>query len=268
VTAKGAPESEDRLSEFAWPYFALYALMLAGAGVAAYRCIAEPGVRQLMVFVGLWNVFNLVTAGVALGAVAERRRSDRNPRLAIERRGVLSFDGKLLPVAIDEASADGCRLRVADVGDTAHIDRDAPSDLRLFVESGDATLDRPSLPVVAMTIASDGTHHASFGALQPRDHLALADLIYGDAAALARFVAARRKHKGILAGTAQFLLWGVVEPMRALAYLRRRAPSASDHEPPPFADLSTFLLQRFFPHPQRPAPMSAPATRQRIFDKV
>ncbi len=117
VTTKGSAQTQDRLSEFAWPFFALYGLLALAAAVAVYRCIAEPGVRQLMFFVGLWNTFNLVTAGVALGAVAERRRRETHPRLAVERRGALALGEQHIRVAIEEVSAGGCRLRAATEAD-------------------------------------------------------------------------------------------------------------------------------------------------------
>jgi cellulose synthase (UDP-forming) len=47
--------------------------------------------------------------------------------------------------------------------------------------------------------------------------------MYGDAGALAKFLAKRRKHMGILRGSAVFLRWGVCEPARALSYLLSRA---------------------------------------------
>ena len=40
-------------------------------------------------------------------------------------------------------------------------------------------------------------------------YLALADLIYGDAQALARFLSARRKQMGIIRGTFVFMRWSV-----------------------------------------------------------
>jgi cellulose synthase (UDP-forming) len=47
----------------------------------------------------------------------------------------------------------------------------------------------------------------------------LADLIYGDAEALKRFLTIRRKHMGILRGTILFLRWSACEPFRAFYYL-------------------------------------------------
>jgi cellulose synthase (UDP-forming) len=254
VTAKGGSPSEDRLSEYAWPFFAFFLLLLLGAAVAAYRCVAEPGVRQLMFFVGLWDVFNLVTAGVALGAVAERRRSETHPSLRIARRGLLERGDKRMRVAIEEVSASGCSLRIESAEDAASLEVTEPAELRLLVEPRGA-ITPPSLPIRAVERAPDQSLAASFGALAPREHLALADLMYGDADALASFVAARRRHKSILAGTIQFLWWSVIEPIRAFSYLGPRASDASLREPPAFTDLPTLRLPRL--PARRPARLAA-----------
>jgi hypothetical protein len=58
-----------------------------------------------------------------------------------------------------------------------------------------------------------------FALLEPADYLVLADLIYGDADALKRFLTKRRKHMGILRGTVLFLRWSACEPFRAFYYL-------------------------------------------------
>ncbi|CAN2535133.1 hypothetical+protein [Methylocapsa aurea] len=244
VTTKGSAQTQDRLSEFAWPFFALYGLLALGAAVAVYRCIAEPGVRQLMFFVGLWNAFNLVTAGVALGAVAERRRRETHPRLAVERRGALALGEQHIRVAIEEVSAGGCRLRAATEADAQALAVAKVAEGRLFIDSCVDAARRPSLSARIVSIAPDGRRWAAFAFSQPQDYLALADLMYGDATALERFQAARRKHKGIIAGTVQFLWWGAIEPLRALAYLRPRAGDPTLREPPPFADLSTLFGRR------------------------
>jgi cellulose synthase (UDP-forming) len=58
-----------------------------------------------------------------------------------------------------------------------------------------------------------------FAHLESADYLVLADLIYGDADALMKFLTKRRKHMGILQGTVLFLRWSACEPFRAFYYL-------------------------------------------------
>ncbi|MBU3888296.1 UDP-forming cellulose synthase catalytic subunit [Methylosinus sp. KRF6] len=244
VTEKGATRAQDRLSELAWPFFAIYGLLAIGAVVAVYRCVAEPGVRQLIVFVGLWNFFNLVTAGVALGAVAERRRREKHPSLPVERRGALALGEEHVRVAIEEVSAGGCRLRAATEADAEALAAAKQTEGRFFIDSVVDAARRPSLSARIVGVAADGHRHIVFALTQPQDHLALADLMYGDATALERFQAARRKHKGIVAGTAQFLWWGAIEPLRAFGYLRPRAGEAARSEPPPIAELPSIFGRR------------------------
>jgi cellulose synthase (UDP-forming) len=211
-----------------------------------------------MFFVGLWDVFNLVTAGVALGAVAERRRRDTHPRLRIARRGMLARGDQRMRVAIEDVSIEGCSLRIDSADDAASLDMTEPAELRLIVRPCGGVAP-PSLPIRTIERAPGESLAVSFGALSPQEHLALADLMYGDADALAKFVAARRRHKSILAGTIQFLWWSVIEPIRAFSYLRPRASDASLREPPAFTDLPTLRLPRL---PARRPTRAAAAPRR------
>ena len=144
VTAKGLTLDNDHLSELAWPFFAMYGLLLTGSLVAAYRYTFEPGTGNLMLIVGLWNTFNLIMAGVGLGAVSERKQPDRHPRLTINRGGTLDVKGERVRCTVVNVSAGGCAL---------HLEGDLPASLlegekttaRLIVDpigdmAGDASL--------------------------------------------------------------------------------------------------------------------------------
>jgi len=76
-------------------------------------------------------------------------------------------------------------------------------------------------------------------------YYALADLMYGDSDALPRFLASRRKHKNIFAGSFEFIRWGLVEPVRAFAYLFKKAPPKEvDNAPEPtLPEIPTELLK-------------------------
>jgi cellulose synthase (UDP-forming) len=84
VTAKGVVTEEARLSELSKPYFVLFAVLAVASIVAFQRFFADPELNDLMLVVGLWNTFNLVIAGVALGVVAERPERRRAQRLDVE----------------------------------------------------------------------------------------------------------------------------------------------------------------------------------------
>ena len=62
-----------------------------------------------MAIVGLWNLFNLVIAGIALGVVCERKERRRAQRLPVNWRGVLTVDDAEVPVVIEDASLGGMK---------------------------------------------------------------------------------------------------------------------------------------------------------------
>jgi len=237
VTAKGLTLDNNHLSELAWPFFVIFALLFWGALTAVFRYFFEPGISNLMAIVGLWNAFNLLMAGAALGAVAERKQTSRHPRLTIDRRGVLKINDVSVPVVISSVSAGDCVLRFAEDAPAQFIEAEGVK-ARLYIEPFGKLAKDHSLPV-AVTRAPDmesGFYDCVFEMLQPEEYFALADLMYGDPDALPKFLQSRRKHKSIFAGTLQFMLWGLIEPFRAFAYVLKRKPasdSASTQEQTP-----------------------------------
>jgi len=229
VTAKGTTLEQDHLSALAWPFFAVYGLLLLGCATALYRYLFEPGVTNLMLVVGLWNFFNLLMAGAALGVVAERRVTEASPSLAINRQGRMMLAGRALDVAVDRASAVGCTVRFgADVlpfgtGSTYRTGQ-------LTVQPLDGAPAGGVLPFEVGTIAHAGDDVVVTLRFQPLDaqgYAGLASLMYGDAGALLRFQQSRRRHKNIVSGTLQLIWWGLVEPFRAVSYLFKPRPQAA-----------------------------------------
>jgi cellulose synthase (UDP-forming) len=225
VTAKGLTLDNDHLSELSWPFFAIFGLLALGSGVAAWRYFNEPGVAELMLVVGLWNTFNLLIAGAALGAVAERAQPDRHPRLGIDREGFLHAGGMAVPVRIVDVSAGGVGIVVEGALPEAFKIDEA---LLTIEPQGVIVARNEPLPVNFRHVT---THRGrtvygfEFGPLQGRDHYVHADLMYADSDALPRFLISRRRHKNMLLGLAQFIYWGVSEPVRAFSYAMRKARS-------------------------------------------
>jgi cellulose synthase (UDP-forming) len=225
VTAKGLSLENDHLSGMAWPFIISFILLLLGVVTAAWRYAFEPGVNSIMLVVGLWALFNLSIAGAALGVVAERRELRRHPRLAVARRGRISFDGYSADAAIENVSAGGCAIRVpaaAVIGNALHGGK---ARGRLTIRRADGGVEMQTLDVVRMRVERDGNTliiGLKFDALTPSVYPVLADLMYGDAQALAKFLAGRRKHMGIVRGTLVFLRWSACEPVRAFYCLFAR----------------------------------------------
>lgn len=241
VTAKGLTLDNDHLSELAWPFFAIWGALFVGGVVATWRYFFEPGVSNLMIVVGAWNTFNMLIAGAALGSVAERKQPDRHPRLTISRKGVLQCGGEKIPVAIDSVSAGGCALRPLENA-PAFDWRLGETEGRLWVEPMGEVVKGQTLPIILKHITNRNgqlEYGFEFQDLKAEEYYVLADLMYADSDALPRFLASRRKHKNVFAGTWQFIFWGMVEPFRAFAYLRKRhqeesapAPEAKAPEAP------------------------------------
>lgn len=220
VTAKGTALNQNHLSELALPFFLIYGTLLLGVATATWRYLYDPGVTNLMLVVGLWTMFNLIIAGVALGAVAERPQKHRHSRLAIERKGVLTVQGVTVPVRITDVSQSGCGIVVDTVPAGVDLTNGETSG-RLAVTPMDGAA--ASLPLAVRfprNARLDATKACglAFLAGASKQHGSIADLMYGDAGAIQRFLHYRRTPIGILKGTALFLFWGFTEPFRAISY--------------------------------------------------
>ncbi|MDF2116471.1 UDP-forming cellulose synthase catalytic subunit [Roseiarcaceae bacterium H3SJ34-1] len=230
VTAKGLSLDNDHLSELAWPFFALHGLLVAGGLMATWRYVFEPGVSDLMLVVGAWNTFNMMIAGAALGAVAERKQPDRHPRLIVDRQGSLEILGQTYPVHVINVSAGGCGVIFTERTPSEH---DVENNIgRLSIVPMGTIITDETLPVMLKhgTLNSDKvtTYGLEFADLNPREYFVLADLMYADSDALPRFLASRRSHKSILSGTYEFIYWGITEPFRALAYMRKQLKDSKE----------------------------------------
>ncbi|MEE7456074.1 cellulose synthase catalytic subunit (UDP-forming) [Methylorubrum populi] len=242
VTDKGISLDHNHLSSASLPFFAVYGLLAIGCAVAAWRYMFEPGVTNLMLVVGLWNFFNLLTAGAALGVCAERRQLERTPSLAINRRGGLTLGGRAVDVSIERVSAEGCSVRLPAALAPPGVGKGKLSGALSVVPVAGARA-AGALPVTLEGIERDRDAvfaRLSFGRLRPQDYVALAGLMYGDAEAMRRFQMRRRRHKDILTGTLQFIWWGLSEPVRALRYAfaadARPALAAATGETSPIYD--------------------------------
>lgn len=230
VTAKGLSLDNDHLSELSWPFFAIWGLLLAACATAIWRYFFDPGANGLMLVVGLWNAFNMMIAGAALGAVAERKQPDRHPRLGVDREGVVVASKKRHRVRIENVSAGGCGFTFLDEEPEEFGARSTVGRLYVRPMAGAPTEAKQSLPIKFKrfgTDAKDGVVGAEFDDLRPTEYFVLAELMYGDSDALPRFLQSRRKQKNLFAGSGLFIWWGLSEPFRAFRYALKRKDGLS-----------------------------------------
>lgn len=224
VTAKGVTTEEARLSELAAPYFVIFSVLLVASVVAFQRFVADPELEDLMLVVGLWNTFNLVIAGVALGVVAEKPERRRAQRLDVARKAELVVGDAVLPVVIEDISIGGVRLRPL-----GHL----PAGLRIAGSTGTLIFekldgDTARITVTARRVATDEAGvfwGMQFKQLTSACYLAVADVMYAQASVLDRFRERRRSGKSLVAGSLQFLGWSFAQSGRAVRLAARPKPS-------------------------------------------
>jgi cellulose synthase (UDP-forming) len=228
VTDKGVITEEARLSELAAPYFLIFSVLAIASVVAFQRFFADPELNDLMLVVGLWNTFNLVIAGVALGVVAERPERRRAQRLDVARKAELVVGDAVMPVVIEDISIGGVRLRPIGV---------VPAGLRLAGATGTLIVEtaRREAPAhVTVTTRRLGADEGGafwgmqFKQLTSEGYRAVADVMYGHASVLDRFRERRRSGKSLFAGSLQFLGLAFAQTGRAVKLAAR--PKPSPHE--------------------------------------
>ena len=219
VTAKSLTLEEDRLSELSRPYFLMFGLLAVGGAAGLFRLLTEPVVNDLLIVVMGWNALNLVIAGAALGAVTERRELRRTQRLDVERQGLLISGGAEVSVIIEDVSTGGARVRTLD--GVLPIRREGEALGTLVVDKVRSDVPVRSISAIVRRINADGAddlYGLQFIQVSPVQMRLVADLMYGDFAVLDRVRSARRRHKGILAGSFQFLVWSIHYTARALRF--------------------------------------------------
>ncbi|MBV1705909.1 MAG: UDP-forming cellulose synthase catalytic subunit [Hyphomicrobiales bacterium] len=225
VTAKGLTLDKNHLSELAMPFFIIWGLLFTADLVSIGRYFLEPGVNNLILVVGCWNTFNLMIAGAALGAVAERAQPDRHPRLPINRQGMLTLDGQKIPVQIVDVSAGGCRMQ-ATVDVPGAVPGNEAKFGELVIKPVGHVLNKVkvarsvTVKIVHVSNQQGKTEFRSeFHEMTAEQNFLLADLMYGDNKALEDYLGRRRVHQNIIQGTRQFIWWGLSEPVRAFRYV-------------------------------------------------
>jgi len=239
VTDKGQSLDDDHLSELSTPFFLLFALFSISMATCVWRWFTEPDANELLAVVAMWNLFNLILSGAALGVVSERRTN----RVAVNRPAFLATGTALAPATVLDVSFGGCRVAVSSALLSQPLTIGAPAVLDVTLTRAETAAQ--SLPVIVSNCAVVGETTQigfQFGKLKRRHYHAIADLLYGDAAKIQEFREGRRKPRGILFGVYIFLTWGLTGPGRGLQLAilkveewraRRRALGAVPGAPDP-----------------------------------
>jgi cellulose synthase (UDP-forming) len=216
VTAKGGATGEDYLSNLAWPYFAIFGVLFAGAVTVIYRLQYEPEAAGILVIAGLWNLFNLFMAGLALGVVSERGERRTMHRVPTQGRGMLQIDGLSLTAQIVDVSQGGMLVRVHGTSPLR-----MHSQAHLAVASAEKTDVSSVLPVKLANIRFERDSQLiglSFGELQWSHYRTISALMFGDLKLLRGSRTARQRTRSILAGTLQIMGWGLSHTLRGVSY--------------------------------------------------
>ncbi|WP_082365618.1 UDP-forming cellulose synthase catalytic subunit [Bosea vaviloviae] len=222
VTQKGNSLAEDELSPLAWPFYAIFAFLLATFVYTAYRYAMEPAARDLLIVIGAWNVFNTVMAGLALGVVSERRERRKIQRLDVSRRGSLLIGDQEVPIIVKDASVGGLKAEIAG-GDGRQFGQLVMPGRHQATIRIDSRAGAPLSAEVAITSATSVDDRRSLGLRFLGNNCdryrIIADIAYGDLSAMRALRASRQNRQGLLVGTARTLVWAAREALRGLFFL-------------------------------------------------
>ncbi|WP_082666407.1 UDP-forming cellulose synthase catalytic subunit [Aureimonas sp. AU4] len=216
VTAKGDTLAEDRLSEIAWPYFAIFAVLLGAAGYSVYRYQTEPEIGGILLVVAGWNLLNLVIAAAALGVVTEKRERRATPRILTKRAAELVLDGMSVPVVVTDISTGGAK--VEPLGSLRVVAPDTNAELRV------SRTDGTPLGLLPVTIRTQGEekgtpvlglgYRADYG-----DYPLIAELMLADMTPLREQRARRQHRRALWLASVNIVGWALRYPMRAFRHL-------------------------------------------------
>lgn len=218
VTAKDESIVVSRVSEIGFPFYVIFAVLLVGVFVTAWRVVNEPYRADLTLVVGAWNVLNLLIAGCALGVVSERGTPSLSQRISLKRRCEIAFGEAIVPGGIEDVSVSGASIRIAGAP-PAGIGRDAMATLRLKV---DRELGGDTIPIRVKSIRRDGEASilgCAFVTQGAHHHRLVADLIFADSGQWQLFQRRRRRNPGLFLGSLWFFGVCFYQTFRGLGYL-------------------------------------------------
>jgi len=237
VTAKNESLDKSHVSELGRPFFIIFGVLVAAVGVTIWKMLAEPWQAEVTLFVGLWNILNILIAGCALGVVSERRSVGHHTHIDVERWCKILVGEQGIPAVIENVSVKGATIRPMTTA--LELTSGERAELTIVTTGDDTTL---SLPVTIQTIGRDDKGIAlgcDFDSTAPTYPRAVADLFFADAEQWSRFQRARHRNIGVIAGTLRFVTIAVYQTGRGLSYLlglQRLSGSSRDRAVMPAAE--------------------------------
>jgi cellulose synthase (UDP-forming) len=220
VTAKDESIEHSRLSEIGIPFFVIFAVLVAGVAMTAFRVYNEPFKTDVTLVVGGWNLLNLVLAGCALGVVSERGDPQRSRRVSVRRRCEFRIGDQWYPGTVEDVSVEGARVQVFG-GSTDDLAIDKEAAIRVTPHSD---LPGDILPVRIRNFRPDAngvTVGCQYEPTETVHHRIVADLIFANSDQWTAFQLSRRGNPGLLRGTLWFLWLAVYQTGRGLVYFGR-----------------------------------------------
>lgn len=223
VTAKGASQKHDSISELALPYVAIFVLLSVTLVVALYRYNTEPEISNLLLIAGLWNWMNLVIAGAALGVVTERCQDVAGVELPVRSSVEVEFGETILKGAITNASARAGRL-VPLEATTRQLRKGEYGRLRLLHPSTNMLI--TSLPVHVGSVSSSGDNSIELKFEAEAHHYPIiAELMFRDLSVVRHQRELRRKPKSLIVGSLRIIRWALTCPFTALSIALSGTPN-------------------------------------------
>lgn len=224
VTNKAETLENDYYSDVGWFHLIMFTILAITCAVGVYRMVLESGANELLYVVGFWAFFNLLIAGLGLGAVSEkrqRRRHYRMPYTAQQVRGVLQIGNQKTHVMIRDMAIGGLSFGLAEGAEPIDMADAKGVKARLHLVRGrrkdDKLLHSFNIDLRWMTRQS-GTQlfGAEFDNPGPLDRRAQALLMYPTSEALAQYRKNRVKTIKVAGGTGEFLGWSFYHTIRGL----------------------------------------------------
>ena len=224
VTAKGQTLEQDRISEIALPYFAMFFLVLASAVVLGYRFATEPAARDLIGVVGVWTLLNLVLTGLGLGAVCELRERRSVPRIDSQAKAELVFGTETIGVTLEDMSFGGLQVRLPE---GVQIKPRSTGILRMPDPANPShNWETPVMTVSRRTLVEGRGAGLRFYGVNGDRFRIIAATAFADVGPVRRKRLSQVSYAGVLHGSVLMTVWCVLQTGRGLYYAAFRRGGA------------------------------------------